>query len=82
MRAIHPPAAIVALLALCGCGGEPQPAPQAQTEAKPASETDTLRAADAVGYDGEALQRNVDRMQRQAAEQAAATDAAARGATE
>ncbi|MBA3848271.1 MAG: hypothetical protein H0X45_16700 [Planctomycetes bacterium] len=82
MRAIPVAAALVSVLAICGCGGEPQPTTPAQTEAKPASDTDKLRAADAVGYDGEALQRNVDRMQKQAAEQAAATEAAAHGTGE
>ncbi len=82
MRATNAFATLVIALAICGCGGEPQSTTPAQIEAKPASDTDKLRAADAVGYDGEALQRNVDRMKKQAAEQAAATDAAARGTAE
>ncbi len=66
------------IMGVCGCGGDPQPAPPPQAQTPPPSETDKLRAASAIGYDGEALKRSVDTMQKQAGEQAAATDAAGR----
>ncbi len=71
---------LVLAMGSVGCGSDPQPAAPTQAAAPPPSESDKLRAASAIGYDGDALKRNVDQMQKQAAEQAAATDAAGRGA--
>ena len=71
---------LVIAVAIGGCGSDPQPATPTPAQTNPPSETDKLRAASAIGYDGEGLQRSVDRMQKQAGEQAAATDAAGAGA--
>ena len=76
------PLVALVLLALAGCGDPPAPTAATPPPADPSRPTDTdkLRAASAIGYDGDALQRGVQRVQQQADEQARQTDAAARDA--
>jgi hypothetical protein len=58
-------AAALTILGLTGCGGcsddAAKPASQ-DTTAQPPSPTDKARAANAIGYDGDALQQGLDRM--------------------
>ncbi len=51
---------VLALLMVSGCNDNVAPAPAAQTPGR--AETQKLRAADAAGYDGKALQYTVDTM--------------------
>ncbi len=63
-----PASAFIALALLgcggCGCQGEPSkpPAKPGESAPDPHPETQKLRAADAVGYDGELLKQSVDKM--------------------